>query len=128
VTYSGAADDPATILQGYATLSRIESTAGAKPPSAGVKDDQSGTVTITPTVTPPLPGDANGDRKVDFSDLLILAQNYGKTGQSFATGDFNGDGVVGFPDLLILAQNYGRTSTVASLAETLLRTKTGLRR
>ena len=47
------------------------------------------------------PGDANDDGKVDFADLLILAQNYGKSpGQTFSTGDFNNDGSVGFDDLL----------------------------
>jgi hypothetical protein len=55
-----------------------------------------------------IPGDANGDGKVNFADLLILAQNYGKTsGAMFSTGDFNNDGGVGFDDLLILAQHYG---------------------
>ena len=63
-----------------------------------------------------IPGDANGDGKVDFSDLLILAQNYGKMpGEMYSDGDFNGDGGVGFDDLLILAQNYGfGTMTAAS--------------
>ena len=27
-----------------------------------------------------LPGDINGDRRVDFGDFFILAQNFGKTG------------------------------------------------
>jgi hypothetical protein len=57
-----------------------------------------------------IPGDINGDGKVSFSDLLILAQHYGKTGATFSDGDLNADGTVGFADLLILAQNYGRTT------------------
>jgi len=64
-----------------------------------------------------IPGDANGDGKVDFADLLILAQNYGKMpNETFSDGDFNNDGAVGFDDLLILAQNYGfgTTGTAAS--------------
>jgi hypothetical protein len=63
-----------------------------------------------------IPGDANNDGKVNFADLLILAQNYGKSpGQTFDTADFNNDGGVGFDDLLILAQNYGfGTGTVAT--------------
>jgi hypothetical protein len=63
----------------------------------------------------PLPGDANGDGRVNFADLLILAQNYGKTGATYSQGDFTGDGTVGFADLLILAQNYGRTNAAAVL-------------
>ena len=58
-------------------------------------------------------GDANGDGKVDFADLLILAQNYGKAADS-AHGDANGDGKVDFSDLLILAQNYGKTGPEAA--------------
>jgi len=58
-------------------------------------------------------GDANLDGAVNFSDLLILAQHYGRTsGQTFSTGDFNTDGGVGFDDLLILAQNYGKSVSV----------------
>ena len=54
-----------------------------------------------------IPGDADGDGKVDFTDLVILARNYGKTSANWATGDFNGDGKVDFSDLVILARNYG---------------------
>jgi autotransporter-associated beta strand protein len=54
-----------------------------------------------------LDGDAKLDGTVNFADLLIVAQNYGKTGQDWAHGDFNYDGVVNFPDLLIVVQNYG---------------------
>ena len=70
---------------------------------------------------PRVPGDANGDGRVDFADLLILAQNYGKSaGATFAQGDFNGDGSVGFDDLLILAQNYGSgTQTLAAMLKRL---------
>lgn len=57
-----------------------------------------------------LAGDANRDRIVDFSDLLIAAQNYGRTGRTFSQGNFNYDssGRVNFDDLLLLAQRYGR--------------------
>ena len=67
------------------------------------------------------PGDANGDGKADFSDLVVLAQNYGIVGgMTLATGDFNGDGNVDFVDLVILAQHYGQTlaASVASPATT----------
>lgn len=56
-----------------------------------------------------LRGDANNDSVVNFDDLLIVAQNYGTTGQTFSAGNFNYDeaGNVDFDDLLIIAQNYG---------------------
>lgn len=54
-----------------------------------------------------LPGDTNTDYKVDFSDLVTLAQHYNQSsGQTRKTGDFNGDGAVNFADLVALAQNY----------------------
>jgi len=57
----------------------------------------------------PLPGDANLDGKVDFTDLVTVARNYGATinpGQfNWYYGDFNGDGKVGFDDLVILARH-----------------------
>jgi probable HAF family extracellular repeat protein len=63
---------------------------------------------------PLLPGDANADGKVDFTDLLTLAQNYGKAGATWEQGDFNGDGTVNFSDLLALAQNYGGQINLAA--------------
>jgi hypothetical protein len=54
-----------------------------------------------------LPGDANLDHSVGFSDLVTVAQHYGASGQSWVTGDFTGDGVVAFEDLVKVAQNYG---------------------
>lgn len=56
---------------------------------------------------PALAGDTNRDERVDFDDLLTLAQNYASTRRRFAEGDSTGDGLVGFEDLLLLAQNYG---------------------
>jgi len=57
-----------------------------------------------------LPGprtDVNGDRAVDFADLVVLAQNYNTvTGMTYADGDFNYDGAVDFEDLVLLAQRY----------------------
>jgi parallel beta-helix repeat protein len=58
-----------------------------------------------------LPGDLNGDRTVDFADLLELAQAYGTQafGATDPIADLNFDHVVDFKDLLILAQHYGKT-------------------
>ena len=66
-------------------------------------------------VTPMLIGDANNDSAVNFADLLILAQHYGKAGDVTA-GDFNADGSVAFDDLLLLAQHYGQVAMPATAA------------
>lgn len=65
-----------------------------------------------------IPGDANLDGKVDFSDVLILAQHYGMNSlATWADGDFNNDGSVGFDDLLILAQHYRQTLTTTQVGQ-----------
>ena len=61
--------------------------------------------TTTPTA---IPGDINGDGKVDIYDLSIMATNWHKTGMTAAQGDLNGDGTVDIYDLSILAANWGK--------------------
>jgi len=63
-----------------------------------------------------IPGDVNQDGSVNFTDLLALAQHYGRQNAAITDGDFNLDGSVGFADLLLLAQNYGQTSMQAVAA------------
>ncbi|MFT3788682.1 MAG: GEVED domain-containing protein [Tepidisphaeraceae bacterium] len=56
-----------------------------------------------------LAGDANGDRTVNFADLLALAAHYGQpSGKDVGNGDFNYDGMTNFSDLLVLAAQYGK--------------------
>ena len=62
--------------------------------------------TFTVNLTQRLPGDANGDGVVDFSDLIVLEQTYNSTVKPNTAADFNGDGVVNFADLVILEQVY----------------------
>jgi autotransporter-associated beta strand protein len=53
-------------------------------------------------------GDSNLDRKVDVTDLGVLATNYGQsTPNGPLAGDFNNDGHVDVTDLGLLATNYG---------------------
>jgi hypothetical protein len=69
------------------------------------------------TVHAPYPGDATGDDKNDFNDLVALAQNYNTpAGRGYATGDFTFDGAVDFNDLVILAQNYNSALPPAGAA------------
>lgn len=58
-----------------------------------------------------LRGDIDRDGSVGFGDLLILAQNYGKSGQTFSQGniDYDPAGLVDFADLLSLTQHYGQS-------------------
>src|SRR5204863_2195153 len=53
-------------------------------------------------------GDANLDGRVDFTDLVQIAQNYNVTdgNRTWFTGDFTYDGNTNFNDLVKLAQNY----------------------
>ena len=54
--------------------------------------------------------DSNLDQRVEFQDLIVLAQNYNATGldvlTSWTKGDATGDGIVEFQDLVALAQVY----------------------
>lgn len=57
----------------------------------------------------PLPGDANGDQRVNRADAAILAGNYGLAGNgvSWSDGDFNADHRVSLADVAILQQHLG---------------------
>ena len=59
-------------------------------------------------------GDANFDGVIDFTDFLVLADNFGKRPEGeldrvyvWEEGDFNGDGIVDFSDFLALSENFG---------------------
>lgn len=84
--------------------------------AAGAIADQAGLATNVDFVINfrVLRGDATGDGTVNFDDLLVVAQNYGKSNRRWTTGDFNGDNVVNFDDLLIVAQRYGAALSSAS--------------
>jgi hypothetical protein len=87
--------------------------------AAGIKDRAGNPMTSDATLPfHVLEGDANRDRRVDFADLLILAQNYGTSGKTFSQGnfDYSPDGLVDFSDLLIVAQNYNVTLLAGSQA------------
>jgi hypothetical protein len=64
-----------------------------------------------------LAGDADMDGKVDFADLVRLAQNYNDTSgtRTWSTGDFDYNGVVDFADLVKLAQNYNTSLPTAPI-------------
>lgn len=61
-----------------------------------------------------LPGDANTNGTVDAADAAILAENWLKTGATWADGDFNRDGAVNDADAALLAANWLKSSSVGS--------------
>jgi fibronectin-binding autotransporter adhesin len=64
-----------------------------------------------------IPGDDTLDGKVDFNDLVRLAQNYDTTLTTdnwWSSGDFTLDGKVDFNDLVKLAQNYGAAAAATT--------------
>ena len=55
-----------------------------------------------------IPGDLNGDSRIDLSDLAAFLANYGiSQGATFVDGDFNSDGAIDISDLAILLAVYG---------------------
>lgn len=58
-------------------------------------------------------GDATFDAKVNFADLVLLAQHYGEPSHGRVdVADLNLDGTTNFADLVILAQNYNTGAAV----------------
>ena len=58
-----------------------------------------------------IPGDLNGDFKVNLADLVILTQAYGSNPDSAnwnPNADITDSGTVGLSDLAVLAANYGK--------------------
>ena len=62
-----------------------------------------------------LPGDADLDGKVAFSDFLILSDGFGKTGD-WTSGDFDFNGEVLFADFLLLAENFGNSADASAIS------------
>ena len=60
-------------------------------------------------LTAAIPGDANGDGKVDVNDLTIVLSNFGDSGMTWSQGDFNGDGKVDINDLTIVLTDFGQS-------------------
>ncbi|MCG9129429.1 T9SS type A sorting domain-containing protein [Candidatus Poribacteria bacterium] len=62
--------------------------------------------------------DINSDGVVDISDLVLVAANFGKTGENVA--DVNGDGIVNITDLITVAAAINNANAAPSLnAETI---------
>ena len=58
--------------------------------------------------TPPVTGDVNGDGGVNIQDLVLVAGQFGQSGENRA--DVNGDGVVNIQDLVLVASAFGNAA------------------
>jgi len=62
-----------------------------------------------------LPGDVNGDGKVDLTDLTMLARNWQQNVMPYTNGDVSGDGKVDLTDLTMLARNWQASQNPANV-------------
>ncbi len=62
----------------------------------------------TPETPPsrPTPWDVNSDGIVNIQDLVLVASEFGQSGESLK-GDVNGDGIVNIQDLVLVASHFG---------------------
>jgi hypothetical protein len=83
---------------GDGALNPVLDAAGARRPSAA--DAQR-----IEALRSAIPGDLDGNGRVDFEDLLLMAEAFGRRGVNLPA-DLDGDGVVGPEDLEILRAAY----------------------
>lgn len=63
-----------------------------------------GTIHVTAPPPPPCPGDANGDRVIDFADVTAVFTNWATAGPA---GDADHNGAVDFGDITAVFTNWG---------------------
>jgi hypothetical protein len=70
-----------------------------------------GSVSATGPIAVTIPGDIDGNFRVQLQDLVLLAQTYGSKSSDAnwnPNADIDGNNVVGLSDLVALAQHYGQ--------------------
>lgn len=68
--------------------------------------------TPLPPPPPPTPWDVNGDGTVNIQDLVLVANEFGQSGESLK-GDINDDGTVNIQDLVLVASHFGEDTNAA---------------
>ena len=71
------------------------------------------TLSMTSVPQPPQLADVNGDGSVNVQDLVVVASNFGKTGDNAA--DVNKDGMVNIADLVLIANALSDAAAAPSL-------------
>ena len=100
------------IMPGYYTLTATATVLPSPSNSGGIDDDPTDNTLVDGTIFITITGDANGDRKVDKSDLSELNAAYGSAPGDANWNercDFNGDNKVDALDLFDLGKNYGKS-------------------
>jgi hypothetical protein len=113
VHYAGSGADPIGTIQGYLAGGEITSTLNSKQKAVGYADGADGVVKNLASgdllLRFTLRGDTNLDGTINFTDLVTLSRNYGKTNMSWDQGEFTYGGTVNFTDLVRLSSNYGQS-------------------
>lgn len=74
----------------------------------------------------PVPGDANGDGKVNFADYLVLESTFGSKVTPGSGADFDMNGIIDFADYLTLESAFGTGNIVPEPATLFLLTLGGI--
>ena len=84
--------------------------------TSGTDSTMTGEVTTTtsiempPPPPPPTPWDVNSDGTVNIQDLVLVAGQFGQSGESLK-GDINGDGTVNVLDLVLVSSHFGEDTS-----------------
>ena len=68
------------------------------------------TIEMPPPPPPPTPWDVNSDGTVNVQDLVLVAGQFGQSGESLK-GDVNGDGTVNILDLVAVSSHFGEDTS-----------------
>lgn len=84
--------------------------------TSGTDDTMTAEVTITTTIEmppppppPPTPWDVNDDGIVNIQDLVLVAGEFGQSGEALEA-DVNGDGTVNVLDLVLVSSHFGENT------------------
>ena len=79
--------------------------------TSGTDNTMTAEVATTTTIeVPPTPWDVNDDGTVNIQDLVLVANEFGESGEDLK-GDLNGDGTVNIQDLVIVASHFGEDTS-----------------